>query len=253
MTTDTARALVDIFSTSRVLLMDFDGPVCDVFADRPASEVAEHLRAVLVTVHGQHLPPDVIATGDPLHIFRRVTDIAPNLPPEVDAVLRAAEIRAAATSRPTAGSPELLRAAKGAGRLVAIVSNNSAEAIHAYLDRHRLGRFVDHVQGRDPHDPQLMKPNPYTLVQTLLALGGSPADAVFVGDFESDLEAARSASVRVVAYANKPGKTRRLAAAHAVVDDQGMLIDPARWSAPAPLVPFEGARPYVIGHDEKGL
>jgi hypothetical protein len=40
--------LVEIFETTRCVLLDFDGPVCDVYAGHPASQVAEELRQQLV-------------------------------------------------------------------------------------------------------------------------------------------------------------------------------------------------------------
>lgn len=224
MATGREQALVEILATTRVVLLDFDGPVCDVFAGSPATEVAEYLRTLLTTTYGRHLPPDVITTGDPLHIIRRVADLAPALSNEIDGVLRAAEVRATATSEPTPGSVAVLYACKAAGRPVAIVSNNSAEAVQAYLDRHELAPLVDHVQGRDADDPHRMKPNPFPIRQALTAMDALPRDAFLVGDSEADLTAARSAEIRVVAFINKPGKAQRLAGADSIITDMRALL-----------------------------
>lgn len=219
MSVDDEQAIADILATTRVLLLDFDGPICDVFAGYRAADVAEHLRGILTAEHGQQLPTDVVDTTDPLHVIRRVADLAPQLSHEIDTVLRSAEVEATKTSRPTPGSAELLAACREAGRPVAVVSNNSSEAVRAYLDRHGLGIFVQHVQGRDPDDPHRMKPNPYSVSQALAALGVPASDALLIGDSVTDIDAARAAGVRIIAYANKPGKAERLAPADALTSD----------------------------------
>ena len=82
------------------------------------------------------------------------------------------------------------------GHRVAIVSNNSAEAIHAYLELHGLSALVAHVQGRDRQDPSLMKPNPRPLfeapsvLEALSVLDVKQDDAVLIGDSLTDIEAA---------------------------------------------------------------
>ena len=223
MTPDTHRIIADIFASTRVLLLDFDGPVCDVFAGYPAADVAAHLRGILTAEDHVQLSADVVDTADPLHVIRRVGDLAPQLSPQLDAMLSAAEVEATATSRPTPGAVELLQACQDASRPVAIVSNNSGDAIHAYLDRHDLAQLVQHIQGRDPGDPHRMKPDPYPITQALKALDAQPDEAVLIGDSEADLHAAHTAGVKVIAYANKAGKADRFAPADATIDNIYML------------------------------
>ncbi len=216
MTPDVDPRLAEILDTTTHLLLDFDGPVCDVFAGYPAHHIAEHLRHLLTDTHDLVLPDDVLATEDPLHVIRRTADLAPQLSVTVDTALRAAEVQAVATATPTPGCAELLTACQATGRPVAIVSNNSAQAVDAYLRRHRLTGFVAHVQGRDGRDPGLMKPNPYPLREALIVLDAKPDTTTLIGDSLTDLDAARAAGVRVVAYANKPRKRTQLADADAL-------------------------------------
>jgi HAD superfamily hydrolase (TIGR01509 family) len=208
--------LAAILDATTHVLLDFDGPVCDVFAGYPAQHIAEHLRHLLTDTHDLVLPDDVLTTEDPLHVIRRTADLAPQLSTTLDTALRAAELQAIATAAPVPGSTELLTACHATGRPVAIVSNNSAEAIHAYLKLHDLSELVGHVQGRDRYDPNLMKPNPRPLLEALTALDAKPDDAVLIGDSLTDIQAAQAAHVRVIAYANRPHKTVELADADAL-------------------------------------
>jgi hypothetical protein len=62
--------LTEILRRTRFVLLDFDGPVCDVFAGYPATDTADTLRALLAT-ELPDLPADVATTRDPLHIVHR--------------------------------------------------------------------------------------------------------------------------------------------------------------------------------------
>jgi len=220
-----AAPLAAALDTTAYVLLDFDGPVCDVFAGYPAHHIAERLRRLLSDTHDVSLPGDVLATEDPLHIIRRTAEIAPGLCATIDTALCAAELQAVTAASPVPGSTELLTACQVTGRPVAVVSNNSAEAIHAYLRRRGLAPLVAHVQGRDTHDPDLMKPNPYPLREALTALDAKPDGAVLIGDSLTDLQAARAAGVRAIAYANKPHKLTRLARADALTTSMRSLAE----------------------------
>ncbi|MGH3731242.1 MAG: HAD family hydrolase [Micromonosporaceae bacterium] len=105
---------------------------------------------------------------------------------------------------------EVIRAAKEAGRPVAIVSNNSEPAIRAYLDVHTLTGWIAPIVGRAYATPDRMKPNPAPIVDAMTVLGVDPATCALVGDSVTDIEAARAAGVRSIGDANKVGKTQAL-------------------------------------------
>jgi len=50
------------------LLIDFDGPVCSLFAGTPAASIAARLRTV-ITREGVALPPAIRNTGNWFEIF----------------------------------------------------------------------------------------------------------------------------------------------------------------------------------------
>ncbi|MGH3853081.1 MAG: HAD family hydrolase [Pseudonocardiaceae bacterium] len=108
-----------------------------------------------------------------------------------------------------------MRAWSATGRALAIVSNNSAIAIHAYLDLHDLRTHVTHVCARTSPDPALLKPHPHLVTTAMTALNVSTATATFVGDSVTDIQAARAAGTMSIGYANKLRKTAELMAAGA--------------------------------------
>lgn len=213
--------LSDALRGVRAVLLDFDGPVCAVFAGYPAPEVARRVLAALGS-------DDHEGVTDPLVVLHRAADRSgQQAAARADDVLRAAELDAVDSSAPTPGAAEVIHACQVAGLPVAVVSNNSELAIRRYLQAHGLEQLVRVVAGRPVGRPDLMKPHPYLLDRTLRALDIAPAEALFVGDSTTDIEAAQRASVRVVGYANKPGKAERLTSAGAtvVIDHMQHLAD----------------------------
>ncbi|WP_255195748.1 HAD family hydrolase [Halorarius litoreus] len=76
---------------------------------------------------------------------------------------------------------------------VGVCSLNCEAACHIALERHGLDRYVETVVGRD--SGPWKKPDPEPLLAALEALGVPPANAVFVGDSDSDEVCATNAGV----------------------------------------------------------
>jgi phosphoglycolate phosphatase len=221
--TDASR-LASVLAATKYVLLDFDGPVCDVFAGRPARGIAGELRDYIAESVTTSVPASFAETWDPLDIVRQVADFAPQLALDIETNLRAAEREAVASAAPTPGTAEFLAACEAAGWPVAIVSNNSAPAIAAYLQQHHLDGYVQHIAGRDPSDPHRMKPDTFLLDQAVTALAADPATTVLIGDSITDIEAAHAYGVRVIAYVNKPEKHQTLSHADAGTTDMAALI-----------------------------
>jgi phosphoglycolate phosphatase len=214
--------LHDLLSRARCLLIDFDGPICAIFAGYSAPTVAAELHTVIAIQLGT-VPPDIARlTANPLHILRRVADLDDaELTRTVADALRDAELAAVAAATPTPGAEDVLRAAHETGRRVAIVSNNHGDAVEKYLHTRDMIRYVGGIAGRvDGMDPRQLKPDPLLVRAGLATVGACAADGVIVGDSESDIEAGWAADVATIGYANKPGKHGRLtnAGADVVVD-----------------------------------
>jgi HAD superfamily hydrolase (TIGR01509 family) len=219
--------LTRLLAETDAILLDFDGPVCSIFAGYPASKIAAEL-VELLQRRGMQLPPQLACETDPLEVLRWTGSTADKATIRaVEDALCTAELRAAETAAPTAYSREVIVAARQAGLPVAVVSNNSAGAVTAYLVTHRLAGYVSPIIGRAYADPARMKPNPAPVLQAVQALGIQPARTVLVGDSLSDIEAGRAAGVRTIGYANRPAKAGpfRIAGADVVIDSMGPLAE----------------------------
>lgn len=208
---------------SRAVLLDFDGPVCAVFAGVGATNVADHLRTVL-RAHDWPTGPSDLGPHD---VLAYAATIGSATAQAVERALTEAELDAIATAEPTEGANWFLAACSDVRRPVAIVSNNSARAIEAYLERREMAWAVTHVIGRDSNDPGRMKPDPWTLSRALEVLDVPATDGVFIGDAVTDVEAASALDMPSIGYANKPAKKSALrdAGADAIVTSMLHLGD----------------------------
>ena len=221
MSADLTRLLAEVDA----ILLDFDGPVCSIFAGYPAPKVAAELVDMLQR-HGVAVPPGLATEPDPLEVLHWAgTGGDPAVTRMVEDVLCAAELRAGESAAPTAYGREMIVAAGQAGLPVVVVSNNSAGAVTAYLSAHRLASYVSAVVGRAYAEPGRIKPNPEPILQAVHALGLSPDRTVLVGDSLSDIEGSRAAGVRTIGYANRPAKAEvfRQARADVVIDSMGAI------------------------------
>ena len=209
----TGSELDTIVSRTRHLLLDFDGPICSIYAGLPAVTVADRLRKLF----GDHvqLPDEIAHTADPLEVFAYAAAVSEDLAARVETEMTNQELAAVATAAPTPYVHEVVTACQDSGRSVAVVSNNSAAAVHTYLARHGLDDRISLVVARTNHDPALLKPSPHLITQAVHALNADPGECTLVGDSVTDVQAVRLASVQSIGYANQPGKRKLLISARA--------------------------------------
>jgi phosphoglycolate phosphatase len=222
--TPSGQVLDAILARSRYVLLDFDGPVCDIFAGLPAPTVAERLRK-LITGQGVTLPHQIASSLDPIEVFVFSATVSADLAARVEAEMADQE-RAAATARPTPYVHEVVTSCRDSGRAVAVVSNNSDRAVRTYLALHGLDDRIEFVSARTSHDPALLKPDPHLIEQAMAGLGASPDECVLIGDSTTDMQAAIRAGTDSIGYANRPGKHDSLteAGATAVVSSLADLV-----------------------------
>ena len=199
----TADSALSLLTRCEVVLFDFDGPLCDVFANRPAPDVARTLEA---------LTPHKFSTDDPLEVLRLAVQLDPTVGAAVEDALIAAEIDAVRVAVPEMDGVAALRALRHSGKRIGIVSNNSSPAIEVFLGSLDLRGFVSVVVGRPYRRPDRMKPDPWSLRRALGVLDAAGERTVFIGDSMTDIEASRRAGIRCVAVANKPAKVSPFAA-----------------------------------------
>jgi HAD superfamily hydrolase (TIGR01662 family) len=202
----------DVLAVVDHVLLDFDGPVCAVFGGHLSDrDVADRLKVLV----GSDLPHEVRATNDPFEVLKYAASCGPKTGGVVEAQLRRLETEAVVSAPTTPGVVDALRHLNNAGYTVTIVSNNSASAVRAFLTVHDLAGFVRGIAARTFSDPSLLKPNPYLVNMAVRGRGTTPDRCVLVGDSSTDIDAAQSTGVPVIAYANKPGKLEQFRARHA--------------------------------------
>ena len=206
----------DLVARARVVLLDFDGPICSVFAGYPAVRaVSTMLRAMEAA--GFDVRPQWLNLEDP---HRLLVEVATQIPEAVgiaeDALTRS-EVHAVDSAQITVGVTELIDQATDRGQQWAVVSNNSTESIARFCRRKDFARTPSLTVGRPKGEPHLMKPNPFALRHALEILRTPPRGAVFIGDSVSDVQAGKAAGIPTIGYANKPAKPMLLEAAQADV------------------------------------
>ncbi|MEU1620642.1 HAD family phosphatase [Streptomyces sp. NPDC005722] len=217
----------------KVVLFDFDGPLCDLFAVYTAEAVAERMKDYLR--RERWLLSEFASYTDTHQLLYDVAahdDIPGGVRRGLDEVLVEAERQAAKVARPTDGAAELVEFLAGAELPIAITTNNSAAAVRVYLKKHGLEPpFGERIFGRKA--PRLMKPDPHCLLEAMRYLGfeGDPGNCLMIGDSVRDLKAARSAGVRFLAYAvpdeRDPQRGERLLGdgADFLVSDMGQVTE----------------------------
>ncbi|MEU8931298.1 HAD-IA family hydrolase [Streptomyces sp. NPDC048409] len=221
MTEETAQEterLREPVTRARVVLWDFDGPICRLFAGHSAARVAEGLMEWLASrgLHGLVTEPERDSL-DPHLVLRAVDSRHPgsDLVDELEKRLTEEELRATSTAMPTAYADILIRTWQAMGARMAITTNNSPRVVRAYLDDRGLTPcFHPHIYGRTKELHHL-KPDPYCLNRALSAMGAAPDAALMIGDSPSDLEAARRAGVPFLGYARNERKAKLLTEAGA--------------------------------------
>ncbi|MBJ6615975.1 HAD-IA family hydrolase [Streptomyces griseoincarnatus] len=216
MTTETETEpndLRNLIEGARVVLWDFDGPVCRLFAGHSAERVARDLVDWLEGrgLHGL-LDEPARESLDPHVVLRAVDRRHPgsDLVAELEERLTQEELKAAASARPTPYADPLVRTWTAVGARLAITTNNSPRVVKEYLtSRGLLPCFAPHLYGRT-QELRYLKPHPHCVQRALNAMGAAPSTALMIGDTPSDFLAARAAGVPFLGYARNERKTKVL-------------------------------------------
>ena len=173
-----ARTDVPDLARRRHWLFDMDGTLTRAMHDFDA------MRAEL------GLPPGV-------PILEALDAMAPEAARVKRRELDAMELRMAAGATVQPGCVALLERLEAHGASLAIVTRNGADIARATLEACGIDAFFPtaNVISRDCCEP---KPDPAGVRLALARLGGTPAEAVMVGDYLFDLQAGRSAGVATV-------------------------------------------------------
>jgi phosphoglycolate phosphatase len=195
---------------AKLLMLDFDGPICSVFSGLPANEVANRLRQHLRNEHPRPLPGLDETGADPFDVLAYAAAHTPQSVASIEAKFTQQECEAVQSATPTTGAHALIAEWSSGGRPLAIVSNNSVASIRKYLSVHGLTDAISFVAARTPQVVDKLKPAPYLLNIVLDMLGIEPQSAIFIGDSRTDMIAGTHAGVVRIAFANRAWKRREL-------------------------------------------
>ena len=223
------NSLQDLLRPTQGILLDFDGPVCKLFAAYPATVIAGELREYLIS-EGADLDESAKVTADPLALILWTASHEAELLEPLERREALAERSAAETATPTEQVNEVISLATESGRPVGIVSNNSRAAIDRFLELHGLSSEVTSIASRVIGRPELMKPSATPVVEAARSLGIPTEACVLIGDSVSDITAARNAGSRCIGYANNPSRGSQLetAGADTVIYSMGTLATALR-------------------------
>ncbi|MBK3634626.1 HAD family hydrolase [Streptomyces sp. MBT97] len=215
---DGPEELKELIARARVVLWDFDGPICRLFAGHSAEGVADGLVEWLEGrgLHGL-LTESERESLDPHVVLRAVDRRHPgsDLVTELEERLTQEELKATDTAMPTAWADPLIRTLVGRGLRLAVTTNNSPRVATTYLaGRGLTSCFAPHIYGRT-QELHHLKPHPHCLNRALRAMGSAPATALMVGDTPSDFLAAGEAGVPFLGYAPNERKEKLLRGAGA--------------------------------------
>jgi phosphoglycolate phosphatase len=182
------------------IIFDLDGTLVDTAPDLTAA-----LNAVMRREGRREVPLDDVrhmvgrgarylierameATGAPAD-DRAITDLVQHFIAHYDANI-------AVTSRPFERAEEVVRRLSDRGHRLGICTNKPEALTFKLINELRLRALFPAILGADSRPYR--KPDPRHLLDTIAALGGNPANAVLVGDSETDVKTARAANVPVV-------------------------------------------------------
>ncbi|MFE1913427.1 HAD family hydrolase [Streptomyces anandii] len=237
-------SLAGLLATTRAVLLDFDGPVCDLFAGTSTAGVAARIKRRARRYWGP-LAPEAAACDDSHDILQRLRDMYDAPAPQTrgrrplvvaERIVTRQESRAVRTARPAPHLDDLVVSLRSLGMRLAVVSNNAEAPIRAYLGKLGIeGEFAG-VFGRDPRDARLMKPDPDCVVRALECLSLPASQCLLVGDRVTDLKAARSAGTCFLGYTQDPVRAREMreGGANAVVSSYDPVIEAAGTLRPGP-------------------
>ena len=182
------------------VVFDLDGTLIDT-----APDLAAALNAVLIR---ERLPPvpleqvrHMVGRGARVLIENAMTwhRIPPDPARTTDLVkhfLDYYEANIAVTSRPFEGMETTVRSLASRGHKIGICTNKPESLSRKLILELGLQDLFPVILGADSRPYR--KPDPRHLTDTVDALGGSHADAVLVGDSDTDAKTARAANIPVV-------------------------------------------------------
>ncbi|BEV09446.1 phosphoglycolate phosphatase [Methylophilus glucosoxydans] len=213
----------------KLVMFDLDGTLLDT-----APQIAEAANRMLVALGKPMLPQAQIATyiGEGVqNLIKRCLTGSVQVEPEADLFAQAQPLyhdfytANATQSQPFAGVVPALQQLKKQGYRLACVTNKPEKFTLPLLQQAGLADFFEVIISGDSLPKK--KPDPLPLLHICQKLGVLPAEAVLVGDSETDIQAAHAAGCFVVTvpYGYNQGREIDVATVDATVQQLTEVVN----------------------------
>ena len=210
-------------------MFDLDGTLLDT-----APQIAEAANRMLVALGKPMLPQAQIASyiGEGVqNLIKRCLTGQRQVEPEAELFARAQPLyhgfydKNATDSQPFPGVIPALQQLKARGYRLACVTNKPEKFTLPLLQKAGLADFFEMVVSGDTLPKK--KPDPLPLLHVCQKLGTLPAEAMLVGDSETDIQAAHAAGCFVVTvpYGYNQGRAIDVATVDATVQQLTEVVD----------------------------
>ena len=189
-TAPTATDLATLLPRTRYLLLDFDGPICAIFAGRRRPRRRARAARRALERRTSRSPSDVAAATDPFDVLRFAATVGPELAERIEHAATRGRTRrrshrhAHPARRPTS-SP------RGATPAEPSPPSATTRQRRSRPTSPTTASELDAIVARTSPDPALLKPSPHLCTKQCAPSTPSRSDSTIVGDSPSDIVAAR--------------------------------------------------------------
>lgn len=188
----TGSRAADLVRTSRLVLLDFDGPIARLLPGTRYLRLAEGARELAASLG---LDLEGGPRSDHVQVLRHAHRLDPRIGRRLEQWCSEQERAAADRVDPAPEAAGFVDACTVRGLRVAVVTNNTPDAVRTVLRRGGPGLGRLPVHGRDPRHLERLKPAPDMLLAAARGAGAAPGQAVMVGDTVGDVRAAIAAGM----------------------------------------------------------
>lgn len=214
--------ITKILKSKKALVFDFDGTMCQLFVNYKLNDVIEKLHLEMkkysINFSGKKDSFDVFEV-----INEQVTDdkIRSRALIEANMILTNAECEAVRSGKPVSGVERVIPLLFNSGLSIGISTNNSSDCVEEFI-RDKCQQINIPIVGRVGERPELMKPNPWSLLRVIEEMKCKPENVIFVGDTERDYDAAINAGCIFIGMTPTERKKQRLIK---VVDEKSIVTN----------------------------
>ncbi len=193
------------------LVFDFDGTICQLFVNYDMKDVVVTLRDKMKSYGIEFsIEKDIFDVfSEVIRQTEEGSDTREKALFDANQLLTAAETDAVNSGIPVNGVDSAISIFEKKGVPVGISTNNSIQCVEAFLHKNCQNAIIP-TAGRVGTKPELMKPNPWSILEVLKKMNRKPENTIFVGDTQRDYFASVNAGCDFIGMAPTVKKRQRL-------------------------------------------